>query len=210
MSAGILTSPAPAAAAPPATLFGSNLIVNGGAEAGAASPDGNSVVAVPGWTTSGALTVVAYGTPDPSFPPFPSPTDPGPGDRGANFFAGGPTLGDSNATQLVNVAAAAFLIDSGQVTYDLSGYLGGWTNQEDNAVLQITFKQGSLVLGSAEIGPVLADDRGDVTGLLERSTSGLVPVGTRQILVTLQMTKDPSVGIYNDGYADSLSLVLHL
>jgi hypothetical protein len=202
LAVALAAAPASAASAP--TLFGGNLIVNGDAEAGAASPDGYSVVPIPGWTTSGPLVVVAYGTDG----GYPSSTDPGPTDRGENFFAGGPDNASSSATQLVNVAAAAYLIDSGSVTYDLAGYLGGWTDQGDNAVLRVTFKQGAIVLASAEIGPVTAADRDDETGLLEQSTSGFVPVGTRQILVTLQMTKDPTVGAYNDGYADNLSLVL--
>ncbi|HSO28945.1 MAG TPA: hypothetical protein VLS28_03520 [Candidatus Sulfomarinibacteraceae bacterium] len=194
----------PVGASAPSALFGGNLIANGDGELGDASPDGYSPVPVPGWTTTSNFTVVAYGTDG----GYPSATDPGPSDRGANFFAGGPDNPSSSASQLINVAAAAQLIDSGAVAYDLSGYLGGWTDQDDNAVLQITFKQGALVLGAAEIGPVTAADRGDATGLLARDTAGLVPVGTRQILVTLVMTKDPSVGTYNDGYADDLRLVL--
>lgn len=205
MSAGILATPVSAAAVP---VFGSNLIVNGGAEAGPASPDGEEAVPVPGWTTSGPFTVVPYETDPDVVDPFPTVTGPGPDDRGTNFFAGGRTLGDSSASQLINVAAAAYLIDSGNVTYDLSGYLGGWLHQEDNAVLTVTFKQGAIVLGSAEIGPVTAGDRENATGLLYRDAAGFVPVGTRQILVTLVMTKDRSEGTYNDGYADNLSLVL--
>lgn len=205
----ILVLAAPVAASGQASrLFGGNLIVNGGADAGAAS-DGFSSVPIPGWTINGPLTVVAYDTPDPDgLPPFPTSTGPGPDDRGANFFAGGPDNGSSSASQVVSVAAAASLIDAGAVRYDLSGYLGGWTDQEDSAVLRIAFKQGSTVLGWAEIGPVTAADRANETGLLGRSTSGLVPTGTRQIVVTLVMTKQEGVGAYNDGYADSLSLVL--
>ncbi|HEU0237464.1 MAG TPA: hypothetical protein VFR14_13580 [Candidatus Limnocylindrales bacterium] len=189
-------------------LFGGNLIVNGGAEAGPAS-DGFSSVPIPGWTVDGPLTVVAYDTPDPDgLPPFPTSSGPGPEDRGANFFAGGPANASSSASQAISIAAAASLIDTGAVRYDLSGYLGGWTDQEDNAVVRIVFKQGTNALGSAEIGPVGAADRGNETGLLGRATSGLVPVGTRQIVVSLVMTKQEGVGAYNDGYADNLSLVL--
>ena len=42
--------------------------------------------------------------------------------------------------------------------------------------------------------------------MLERGTSGGLPVGTRSINALLQMTRTD--GAYNDGYADNLSLVL--
>ncbi len=47
--------------APPAMAdpFGVNLITNGNAEAGDGSPTG-AVVPIPGWTTSGNITVVTY------------------------------------------------------------------------------------------------------------------------------------------------------
>src|SRR5712692_8263284 len=182
-------------------VFGRNLITNGDAESGAGSPDG-SVVPVPGWTTIGNFTVAQYGGNG-----LPSFTDPGPSDRGANFFAGGPNNASSSGSQLINVASAAHQIDVGAVTFTLSGFLGGFADQGDNAVLSITFKNGDQVLGSAQIGPVTAADRGNATGLLARSTSGAVPVGTREILVVLQMTRAP-VFFYNDGYADNLNLTL--
>ena len=62
------------------------------------------------------------------------------------------------------------------------------------------------MLGSAQIGPVLAADRNNNSGLLQRSTSGNVPSGTRVIHVLMTMTRE--VGLNNDGIADSLSLVL--
>ncbi len=195
-----LIAPVPAAA-DSVTIVGRNLIANGDAESGAGSPDG-SVVPVPGWTTIGNFTVAQYGGNG-----LPSFTDPGPSDRGANFFAGGPNNASSSGSQLINVASAAHQIDVGAVTFALSGFLGGFADQGDNAVLSITFKNGDQVLGSAQIGPVTAADRGNATGLLARSTSGAVPVGTREILVVLQMTRAP-VFFYNDGYADNLILTL--
>ena len=47
-------------------------------------------------------------------------------------------------------------IDAGTATYDLSGYLGGFAAQDDNAQLTISFLNNlGVVLGTAEIGPVL-------------------------------------------------------
>ena len=198
---GALGDPARVLAAPP-SIFSTNLIANGDAEAGAGASD-ESVVSVPGWTVSGNFTAVQYGAAS----GFPSLTDPGPSNRGANFFAGGPNNASSSASQLISVASAARQIDSGAVTFALAGFLGGFQDQGDNAVLSVTFKNGDLVLGTAQIGPVTAADRGNATGLLARSTSDAVPVGTRQLLVTLQMTRAP-IFSYNDGYADNLSLTL--
>jgi hypothetical protein len=179
-----------------------NLIVNGDAESGPGG-DGTVVVPVPGWMTSGNFTVIKYST----GAGFPTPTDPGPPNRGENFFGGGPDSASSSATQSINVSSSATAIDAGKVAYGLSGYLGGFGSQEDNAVLTITFNSATnAALGTASIGPVTATDRNNATGLLPRATSGIVPAGTRQIDVLLQMTR--TGGNSNDGYADNLALVL--
>jgi len=182
--------------------FLTNLIVNGNAESGSGSPSGD-IVSVPDWTTAGSFTVVEYGAAG----GFPTATDPGPTNRGLNFFAGGPSNPLSSAFQSIDESADAAVIDTGKVNFTLSGFLGGWDSQDDHAVLSATFLDNSgSDLGSASIGPVWAADRGDETGLLLRTTTGVLPIGTRTIDVLLTMTRDE--GDYNDGYADNLSLVL--
>ncbi len=47
---------------------------------------------------------------------------------------------------------------------------------------------------------------GNKDGLLRREASGILPPGTRSIVVTLSMKR--AAGKYNDGYADDLSFVL--
>jgi hypothetical protein len=187
-----------------AQVFGTNLIVNGNAEAGPGSPDGTTlpVPNAPGWTLTGNFTVVQYNAPG----GFPLSTDPGPPARGSNYFAGGNNA-SSSAAQTINVAAGAATIDGGTATYSLSGWLGGFSSQDDNAALTVTFRNaGATAIGSATIGPVTAADRGSATGMLLRTATGAVPVGTRTIDVVLQLTRVS--GTYNDGYADELSLVL--
>src|SRR4051812_15799302 len=49
-------------------------------------------------------------------------------------------------------------------------------------------------------------ERNNLTGLIERKAAGLIPAGTRSVEAVLQMTRWQ--GIYNDGYADNISLVL--
>jgi len=87
------------------------------------------------------------------------------------------------------VSADAAAIDANTATFDLSGFLGGFDGQEDNMVVSIGFQDGTgAALGSAQIGPVTSSERGSQTGLLPKSTTGAVPAGTRQIVVTMTAT----------------------
>lgn len=184
--------------------FGPNLVVNPGAEAGAASPDNYVVTGAPGWTQVGNATVIFY---EPSSGSFPALTDSGPPARGANLFAGGTNNAASAFTQLIDVRGLAHVTDVSASRFLLSGWLGGFASQDDHALLSARFMNGSLAaLDSATAGPVLAADRGSVTGLRRRMTSGLLPVGTRYVAVTLWFTRNE--GSYDDGYADSIAFVL--
>ena len=183
---------------------GVSLLVNGNAEAGSFSTTG-APVAVPGWTTSSAFTVVDYKPPGDTSG-FPKTTDPGPADRAHQFFAGG-NAASSNATQTIDVSANAADIDTGNAVIDLSGWLGGDVTEDDYALVSVTFFSGSTNLGGGgSIGPVLHTDRGNATSLLFRSQTIAVPANTRQVVVTLTMNR--SSGAFNDGYADSLSVIL--
>jgi hypothetical protein len=185
---------------------GQNLIVNGNAESGAGDPDGSTpVTTIPGWTIAGGrFDVIQYQQDNGSYP---AATDPGPTDRGKNFFSGGPDDDVSTGTQVIDVSQAATVLDTGAASYLLVGWLGGFEGQDDHAVLSIQFADASgKILGQAQIGPVLAADRSDLTELILRTAQGKVPTGTRKILVTLTMTRVS--GAANDGYADNLSLVL--
>jgi len=185
------------------TLFGANLIVNGNAESSAGQPSNANPPPIPSWTTTGHFAVVLYDAAG----GFPRATDPGPPDRSKNFFSGGSADPLSTATQTIDLTTGAASIDTGSVTYELSGYLGGYANQADNAVLTATFKgTGGATLGTATIGPVTAANRNNVTALLQRNASGKLPTGTRTVDVVLTMTR--TSGSSNDGYADDLSLVL--
>lgn len=187
----------------PAAAWGANLIVNGDAEAGPGTPDAMTPVTdIPGWTVTGRYDVVVYGARG----DVPGVDDPGPTDRGKNFFTGGFNDAVSTATQQIDVSSQAAAIDAG-ATYTLSGWVGGYATQSDGAVvaIQLTGTNGRG-LGQAQIGPVTPSDRGSRTSLLQRSVRGDVPRGTRTIVVTVTMTRRD--GAYNDGYADNLSLVL--
>lgn len=190
--------------APQATAATSgNLILNPGAETGECSVDGQEAVTLPGWTiTNGTPTIVCYGSPG----GYPTSTTPGPTNRGNAFFAGGAT-GSSTMEQSVDVSSAASAIDAGGVTYSLSGWLGGWSSQNDTAGVQATFLGASgSSLGTAQLPAVTASDRGNTTEFLQRTASAAVPVGTRSIKVDVTYTW--SAGNTTDGYVDNLSLTL--
>ncbi|MCP5111338.1 MAG: hypothetical protein GY953_10945, partial [bacterium] len=181
---------------------GDNLIQNPGVESTQGTPNcGASAASIPGWITDGNVGVCIYGTGT-----YPGPNDPGPPDRGSNFFFGG-NASTSQLRQQIDVSSLTGQVDAGNLPFTLSGYLGGWQSQNDQVAVRAEFAGGSsAVLGTASIGPVTAQDRGNRTGLLPRTTTGSVPTGTRAINVIVTFTR--SSGSANDGYADNLSLVL--
>jgi hypothetical protein len=182
--------------------YGTNRLVNGNAEAGIAGPGHPTTVAIPGWTVAGGMSTIGYSVGG----GYPTATSPGPSARGAAFFSGG-TAATATLTQTVSLSTTATDVDAGSVDYALTGWLGGYLTQTDYAKVVITFKNsGGTSLGTAQIGPVTPADRGDVTGLLQRTAAGGVPVGARSITVTVTAARDS--GTNNDGYADNLSLVL--
>lgn len=169
-----------------ATL-GSNLIVNGGAEGGVA-----------GWTGFEGYSMfqsVDYGS------NWVLPTQPGPVDRGSRMFTG--LTAQAAGFQTLELGALA-----GQpLRYELSGYLGGWSSQVDNALLYVSFLDAQdNEIGHAVIGPVTPADRGNQTGLFLRSASGQLPANTSSLMFSLSMERQG--GGDNDGYADNLSFVI--
>lgn len=184
-----LATAALAAPAHAAIALGENLIVNGDAESGTA-----------GWTGFDGYDLfqaVSYGD------NWVKPSEPGPADRGARLFTG--LGGQSAGYQLVDVGALTQA--STPLAYSLSGWLGGWQAQEDNALLYVSFLDATgAEIGHSAIGPVMPQDRGNATGLVYRQDSGLLPVGVAQLQFSLSMER--LGGGDNDGYADNLRFVL--
>jgi len=179
-----------------------NLIANGDAEA-QQTVTGNTNQDVTGWESeTGAFTIVRYGEAG----GFPTLADPGPASRGNYFFSGGPSSALATATQTIDVSGCAALIDTGNLTYNVSGYFGGRVGQNDRTRLDLQFYEGSNIqIGLATIGPVTASDRGNATGLLARALNGSIPIGTRSIVFVIFMI--PQAGD-NDGYADNLNFTI--
>jgi hypothetical protein len=190
---------APAGAAIPA----GNLIINPGAEGGAAATDDVHVFAPDfPWSTSTGFTQVAYGTAG-----FPSVQVANSIGGGNAFFAGGPSNASSSAEQTVDVAGAGTEIDAGDATASLSAHLGGVGTQDDAAKVDATFLAADgATLGTLTVGPVFDAERGGATTLVAKSASATVPAGTRAIRVRITATR--AGGSYNDGYADNIRLTL--
>jgi hypothetical protein len=181
----------------------SNMILNPGAEIGFGESDATPPVeSVPAFTPMNGFTVVRYGSPN----GFPSLDTAAQIAGESNFFAGG-TASVSSATQLLNIADGASQIDAG-LSYDFSGFLGGFEDQRDYAAVSVEFRDGSgNVLGNASLPGVDVAARNGQTMLLPRNATGTVPVGTRYIFLTITMTKvesDPR----NDALVDNLRLSL--
>jgi hypothetical protein len=181
-----------------ASCTSQNLLTNGDAEAGPINTTGSAKEPPSGWETTGQMRALAYGTAT-----WPSADDPGPPNRGEALFIGGPSDPISTITQRIDLASRAATIDAGLLTYALCGWLGGFGSQGDVATLSVTFEgQSGLELEVDSIGPVEREDREDTTALLERSTEGSVPAGTRTAVILL--LADRLTGASNDGYADNL------
>ncbi|WP_412540128.1 alkaline phosphatase family protein [Longispora sp. K20-0274] len=204
---GYATLAKPARFSVAATATGPNLIVNGDGECGNPSASGYDAVTLPGWQITGVPTAVSYDAGS----GFPSPSTPGPTNRGGQFFSGG-AVGNSTLSQTANVASAGGQIDGGGVTYNLSGWLGGYAGETSWTTVYLSFRNGSgTQVGTAQLGPVSASDRGYATKLLQRTTTGAVPAGTRSIGVTVEFAGEAARNAsnsYNDSYADNLSLTL--
>jgi hypothetical protein len=170
-----------------AIVYGSNLVVNGDAEAGTAGWSG--------YTGYNPFQSVDYGS------NWVLPTQPGPLERGNKMFAG-----------FGQYAVGWQTLDFGLATtratsYALTGWLGGWADQGDNALFYVQFlDEFNNEIGNSVLGPVTPQDRNNQTGLMFRETDGFVPTGTRKLSFWLSMERLASND--NDGYADNLSFVL--
>ena len=184
----------------------SNMILNPNAELSFGLPtESPPVEAISAFAPKDGFTVIQYGSPN-GFPSLNLAAQIG---GETNFFAGG-TASVSSAEQLINVFDGASQIDTGTLVYELSGLLGGYSNQEDHAEVILTFRDGfGFELGTAKLEPVGAVIRENQTNLLSRQVTGTLPVGTRIMVVKVVMTKADASDTRNDGYADNLKLKLY-
>jgi hypothetical protein len=199
----------PVGLAAPRVPRGRNLLYNGGAEQSTGRDTAEVNAGLAGWSDTGAMTAIRYGAPE----GHPGARTPGPPSRGHAFFCGGAAQ-QSEVSQLLDVATLARDIDGGTVRFELSGWLGGFADQRDQASVSAEFlDEDGVAIGRGVIGPVTVQERREAfggepeawTGLLRREASGPVPPGTRRIRVLLSAVSGAGS---NDGYADELALIL--
>ena len=184
--------------------LGSNLVFNGGAELDRGMPDQQIHQSIAGWINPGpyGVTVVEYGSPN----GYPSEGDPGPRERGANFFCGGAN-GVTVASQRIDLVRLSQAIDSTEAVFTLSAYLGGYADQDDGAAVRVRwFDDDDHLLGVSMLAPVTAAERADKTGLIRRETTGTPPSMARWAEVEIECVRASGSG--NDGYVDDVSLVV--
>ncbi|CAF0939371.1 unnamed protein product [Didymodactylos carnosus] len=102
-------------------------------------------------------------------------TTPGPTNRGCCYFFGQKSTVTS-MSQMLNVSTYASAIDTYNVIYNLSAWMGGWANQNDSAIVRFQFLSSTFTLlgTSIQIGPVLDTDRSGKTQLMYRSATGML------------------------------------
>ena len=195
LAAGLVLVQAPTAHADPVVLQPGELVVNGDAEQ----------APTVGWT--GSLGVATHGSGG-----YPASVIVDSAGLTGGTFDGGEQLftgsgAESTATQTISLAASAAAIDNGNVDALLSAYVGGYDAQADYASLTYDFRDGSgVVLETVTFGPVLNTDRGNTAGFVPFSSTEGLPVGTRDVVLTISTLRD--VAPENDGYVDNVSLIL--
>jgi hypothetical protein len=192
----VLISLALSAASSGARVPSGNLLENPGAE--------QSGAPTPHWNPLGSsFILVDYGT-----GAYPSRAIGDGIGGGCAFFTGGQQA-SVTARQDINLSQIPEITSPG-VTATLSGDLGGFETQEDNARVEVTYEAAGNPVGSLTIGPVTAAERGGRTGFVARRASAQVPPSADLARVTVTLTRvgAGSGSEDNDGYADNLGFTL--
>ncbi len=187
--------------AQPAAGPGTNLLLNPGAQAGAASAEGWDAVTIPGWqVASGLPTVVPYGAPR-----LAPATGHWPAVHGGSLFAGG-AGGTARLAQVVSLRQQAGQPLPAGTRYRLSGWLGGTAKSRATVTVAFLSAAGG-VLAHRAVGHGGNSDR-----LARGAATGTLPRGAASARVTLtlatSLTNDdgpnaPLVG-YDRAVADGL------
>jgi uncharacterized protein (TIGR03437 family) len=182
----------------PSSVLGTNLVVNGNAESGPGVAFPGAAPYVPGWsTTNYSASVAPYGGTN-----WISSASSGPADRGTNLFCTGP-LESSDIYQDIDVSAASSLIDAGQVSYDLSVWLGFVGLEATKSTLTYAFFDwtGNQLAATGQLVPAA-----QVSGaLFELANEGPLPAGTRRVRISLSFQADSFATALADDIAFTLA-----
>jgi len=202
--AAMTTMPAGAAAAAP-TPFKVNLVKNPGAEAGNASPSGNTAVTIPNWDTTGNFTVVKYGTAG----GFPSLRQGRRINGKHQFFASGVQASDGTcgtASQRISIVGHNDAIDAGQISVTVIAHMATYgRTQPEVAEIELIFRGGPKSMTTTVPDLLTAVHTNDV--FQHWGYSLTLPEGTRSVEIKLMNESDHG-GTYCDDYFDAISLKL--
>lgn len=196
------------------SIYGVNLIANPGAEEDLGVGAGQDMEIARWRDRSGFVTTQLYN----GFA-VDDPTTGGsyPGAAfGNNYFYGG-DLWSGSAThsifQEIAVHNIAGDVDISKAQYDIAGWFGGWSTQDDVMTLRATFVDDlGTTLGTVQIGGLTvasAAARNNLSGYVADAAQGVLPVGTRYVKLELEAYKIVG-GVYCDAAADNLSFRLTL
>lgn len=175
--------------------------VNPSAEDGPSSSDGNSVVAVPGWTTTGGMTVVGYGTAGP-FPAVPfeeyAPS--------SKFFCGGPlsTLATATQTTPIQGGVTEFEDHPGFWSLYVTATFGGWQSDQAGPRLRVTLLDAEMM----PLTEVLMTHTNSISFIIPGNplvgALGFknIPPGARFVTTTIELEGLP--GQYNTSLVDDI------
>ncbi len=108
--------------------------------------------------------------------------------------------------QTINLDKYSLAIDQNKVSYNFSAWVGGWEKQEDDAFLWVNFYNSyGVIITNATISAVTVADRMGVSQLLYRQVTGMVPVNTRSVRLSVGMI---GTTYNNDASVDNISLKL--
>ena len=183
-------------------VLGTNLIVNGGAEAQFGWGSGAFPV-LTGWRTLAPFQKARH-----------DPAEPGPPERGQSHFQG---VGEGLARieQTIDLRSLAADVERGAVRFRLAGWLGVRRQSQASIECALEFlNERRKVLERVVLGPVgvsemrasLGSEKGvPLDGLIERAASGRVPRRARAARIVLAASGPAGVA---QTMADELSLVL--
>jgi hypothetical protein len=201
----LLSSALPVSAAN--TPFDKNIVVNPGAENGAASQNPpTDVVAIPGWssTANTHFTVVKYGAPN----GYPTIAE---GQRiigGEQFFAAGLKTAANqcnNLTQTILIKGRANLIDNDHVRADLSAWIATFDSQAEAGSVSVFFLSDTGSTTGSFATPVVSK----TNSIFQHKVASMVlPRHTRKVKVALIGLGTPT-GAECDAYFDKISVKLH-
>ena len=199
-------------ALPHASLLNQNLVINGGFEQGDAPAfavgEKPPTQSIPGWIDEVEAIALNYQQVSgleqwPDFSRCPIPDD-----AGDQFMV---TIGREGVIyQDIDVAALGSYIDQQLAYADLSAWLGGFSRQDQYAVVWAEFRdQAGRLLDRVALDPVRPEDREFESGFLPRNASVAVPVGARSVRIGIEADAGEPDSVC-DGYVDNVRFVLRL